>query len=254
MKVLRIMGVGAWRGAPVPNRRRFGVPPGGPWDRESAALARAFAGLADDAPVYELLRGTAELECEVPGMVAFVGIDGSCSADGVERQVGCRFAVAAGSRLRLQSNLGYVAQGSTRFAGRLRELPSRKSVVRYLPIGGGIGRTDFTVDPMSNRAGVRLNGLAAEEVAELPSEPSCVGAIQRTASGQLIVIGADGPTIGGYPKVGTVIEADLDFVARLLPAAQVELVPVDWDTAQRETKEWSDRLEKSLDLLRSGDI
>jgi allophanate hydrolase subunit 2 len=152
----------------------------------------------------------------------------------------------------VKSNLAYLALGSARLAGRLKELPGIGSVLRYLPIGGGIGQANLAVDPNSSRAGVRLNGLAAQDVPELESEPSCVGAIQRTASGQLIVIGPDGPTIGGYPKVGTVIEADLAQVARQLPGRHVELAPVDWETAQRAAAEGIKRLEKALEALRSG--
>jgi allophanate hydrolase subunit 2 len=56
---------------------------------------------------------------------------------------------------------------------------------------------------------------------ELVSEPVAPGAIQVTQDGQLIILGVDGQTIGGYPKVAQVISADLDLVGQLRPGDQV---------------------------------
>jgi allophanate hydrolase subunit 2 len=43
------------------------------------------------------------------------------------------------------------------------------------------------------------------------------GSIQVPPDGQPIVMLADGPTTGGYPKVATVVSADLPRLAQLLP-------------------------------------
>ena len=51
----------------------------------------------------------------------------------------------------------------------------------------------------------------------LASEPAIPGAIQIPPSGGPIVLGPDGPTIGGYPKVAVVIDADLDRLGRAGP-------------------------------------
>jgi biotin-dependent carboxylase-like uncharacterized protein len=88
-------------------------------------------------------------------------------------------------------------------------------------------RQEFTVGSESNRMGLRLEGepLTLPE-RELVSEPVAPGAIQVTRDGQCIVLGVDGQTIGGYPKIAHVIAADLDRLGQLRPGERVRFVRV----------------------------
>jgi allophanate hydrolase subunit 2 len=61
---------------------------------------------------------------------------------------------------------------------------------------------------------------------ELPSEPSTPGTIQVTPGGDPIILGPDGPTIGGYPKIGFVVQADLGRGGQLRPGDPVRLEEV----------------------------
>ncbi|RYG33229.1 hypothetical protein EON81_18665, partial [bacterium] len=61
---------------------------------------------------------------------------------------------------------------------------------------------------------------------EIPSEPATFGAIQLTPNGTPILLGPDGPTLGGYPKPAVVIRADRDFAGRLMPGDTVRFVLV----------------------------
>ncbi|HEV3116850.1 MAG TPA: biotin-dependent carboxyltransferase family protein [Gemmataceae bacterium] len=75
---------------------------------------------------------------------------------------------------------------------------------------------EFSVAPASDRMGQRLLGLPLSMAArELVSEPVSPGAVQITHDGQGIVLGMDGQTIGGYPKIAHVISADLDKLGQL---------------------------------------
>lgn len=114
---------------------------------------------------------------------------------------------------------------------------------------------DFTVTPALDRMGIRLQGrpLALPE-RELVSEPVCPGAIQVTRDGQCIVLGVDGQTIGGYPKIAQVIQADLDRLGQLRPGAvirfrQVELAEAVELYRRRQVflHEWTLRARVSLD-------
>ena len=71
----------------------------------------------------------------------------------------------------------------------------------------------------SNRMGIRLAGasLGFVETSGLPSEGTALGAVQITAEGQPIVLLAERPTTGGYPKIATVAAADLGLLARTAP-------------------------------------
>ena len=81
--------------------------------------------------------------------------------------------------------------------------------------------------------GVRLDGppLALPK-RELVSEPVAPGAVQITNDGQPIVLGVDGQTIGGYPKVAHVISADLDALGQLRPGDEVRFQKVSESAAQ----------------------
>jgi KipI family sensor histidine kinase inhibitor len=75
----------------------------------------------------------------------------------------------------------------------------------------------LTVD--SDRVGCRLNGpaIVASGPSEIVSDGMVPGSIQVPPDGQPIVMLADGPTTGGYPKIATVMTADLGRLAQLVP-------------------------------------
>ncbi len=108
----------------------------------------------------------------------------------------------------------------------------------------------FTVTPDSNRMGLRLRGAALTmPERELESEPVCPGSVQVTRDGQCIVLGVDGQTIGGYPKIAQVVSADLDKLAQLRPGETIRFQRVTLETAevlyrakQTELREWLTRL------------
>ena len=73
------------------------------------------------------------------------------------------------------------------------------------------------------------------------SEPVAPGAVQVTNDGLPVVLGVDGQTIGGYPKVAHVIRADLDRLAQLRPGTAVRfqrVTPDEAEAAARERAEW----------------
>jgi antagonist of KipI len=112
----------------------------------------------------------------------------------------------------------------------------------------------FTVRPASNRMGLRLKGGPLPAPGrELASEPVCPGSVQVTRDGQCIILGVDGQTIGGYPKVAQVIRADLDLLGQLRPGervcfqrASLEEAEALYRLQQAELIEWVVRLQASL--------
>ncbi len=95
-----------------------------------------------------------------------------------------------------------------------------------------------------DRVGYRLDGprLAHREQVELLSDGLLPGAIQVPAGGQPIVIMPDGPTAGGYPKIGAVVRPDLRRLAQARWGDAVRFRPVDWDRAHRAAREEADYL------------
>jgi biotin-dependent carboxylase-like uncharacterized protein len=110
---------------------------------------------------------------------------------------------------------------------------------------------EFTISPSSNRMGLRLRGPSLTMPGrELVSEPVCPGAVQVTSDGQCIILGVDGQTIGGYPKIAQVISADLDKIGQLRPNDRIHFIRVTMDEAeaayrakQAEMHDWLLRLQ-----------
>ncbi len=89
----------------------------------------------------------------------------------------------------------------------------------------------FSVSPQSNRMGYRLDGSvlarAESKDAEMLSDATPIGSIQVPPSGLPILLMADRQTTGGYPKIATVITADLPLAGQLAPGDWIEFVPCD---------------------------
>ena len=79
--------------------------------------------------------------------------------------------------------------------------------------------SEYSVSLTSDQMGYRLDGpaLTHRSKTELISEGVTFGAIQIPSNGQPIVIMADGPPTGGYPKIGTVASADVPLLAQCVP-------------------------------------
>ena len=69
----------------------------------------------------------------------------------------------------------------------------------------------------SNRMGFRLNSAPISHTVppDLLSTAVTRGTLQLTPSGQLIVLMADHQTTGGYPRIGTVIRADMPSLSQM---------------------------------------
>jgi allophanate hydrolase len=78
---------------------------------------------------------------------------------------------------------------------------------------------EFRISQSADRMGMRLDGpfLQHRRGWDIVSDAIMTGAIQVPGSGQPIVLLADHQTTGGYPKIATVISADLPVVGRRRP-------------------------------------
>jgi KipI family sensor histidine kinase inhibitor len=87
--------------------------------------------------------------------------------------------------------------------------------------------TEWSVTSQCDRVGYRLSGpVLTPGSAQIISEPVLPGSIQVPANGQPIVTMPDGPTLGGYPKLGLVEPADLFRLAQCRAGQRVRFLPV----------------------------
>ena len=84
----------------------------------------------------------------------------------------------------------------------------------------------YTIRPDSDRMGFRLQGppLTHARGADIISDATPLGVLQVPASGQPILLMADRQTTGGYPKIATVITADMPIAGQLGPGDTIRFV------------------------------
>ena len=93
---------------------------------------------------------------------------------------------------------------------------------------------EFNVTKLSDRMGMRLEGKKLENVVNtnIKSEGLVKGVIQVPADGNPIIMLSDHGTIGGYPKIATVISADFDKLAQLPPGSKIKFKEVNLSDAE----------------------
>jgi antagonist of KipI len=186
------------------------------------------------------------------GMRAYFCVAGGIEALPILQSRSALQPLAAGAVLRCSSS----ALGM-RFVIPSWKWNAEPNTLRILPglqadwfAGQSLLEREYTVNPASNRMGLRLQGPPLPfPDHELVSEPVSPGTVQVTRDGRCIVLGVDCQTIGGYPKVAQVIAADLDKLGQLRPGERVRFIAVSLEEAEQcyrekqgELKEWLLRL------------
>lgn len=100
---------------------------------------------------------------------------------------------------------------------------------------GGSEDMSWRVTPAYSRAGIRMTRggpPSSAASAEMTSRATIPGMIQQTPSGELIILGPDGPTTGGYAVVGCVALADLPRVGQLRPGDEARFQVVSREHAR----------------------
>ena len=99
---------------------------------------------------------------------------------------------------------------------------------------------EFRVSGRADRMGYQLDGPAVahgEGGFNIVSDGTVPGSIQVPGEGRPIVLMADRQTTGGYPKIATVISADLRRIAQRRPGDRVRFEAVEVATAVRLARE-----------------
>jgi allophanate hydrolase len=119
---------------------------------------------------------------------------------------------------------------------------------------------DYTISPHADRMGFRLQGPKLDHAKgfNIVSDGVVNGSIQVPGSGEPIVLLADGQTTGGYPKIATVISADLPLIGRRRPGARVRFAAVTQEEGEAARREQEAMLTRWIgdmrDIADSGRI
>lgn len=96
----------------------------------------------------------------------------------------------------------------------------------------------FKISTQSDRMGFRLDGVAIKATLghNIISEPTTLGSIQVPADGKPIVLMNERQTVGGYPKIGTVIKADIPKLAQLQHGEPFTFLLIELEEAKHHYK------------------
>lgn len=239
------LGPGVVSGRERVGKRGMGFPPGGLWSPDARALLASLGIPVEQA--YEVYGRTVTLD--QPGVLVIGQV---------------RIEVSDG-QLRLTPR-----RGSPRFVVAPwpvqepviippRDLPEDE--LRYVPYGAESSHEalagPWTLSATSDRVGLRWQGPRLDAPPPGRSRPMVPGAIELPPDGQPIILGPDGPTIGGYPLVGVVIRADDEALSRLAPGAvrhwqSVTRAESDalYEDNQRQQARWIETVRQGLALRR----
>jgi antagonist of KipI len=131
---------------------------------------------------------------------------------------------------------------------RLRVIPGPHDAMFTPAAMTSFTSSRFVVTPQSNRMGYRLEGppLAHVGTADILSDATPIGSLQVPKSGQPILLMADRQTTGGYPKIATVITADLPVAGQLAPGDWIEFTTCSRSAAVAALRELNRRLAGAL--------
>ena len=266
--VFRVLSPGLYtsiQGAPRHGLGSSGVPPGGAMDPRGLALANAEVGNPRDAPALEITFAGPELEALDDALVSSRGR--ICSGERVRfghvRRGAREYVAVAGGvvdprpagaptrRLEAGDLLHAGSPGSAPSGGPESfpptelhdEIPLR---VVLGPEAAGFAAvrvrrflaSPWRVTPESDRRGLRLEGEPLEHVGapEIAPSGTVPGTVQVPGSGLPIVLGPDGPVTGGYPRLATVIGADLWRLGQARPGATLRFSEITFREATALTR------------------
>ncbi len=165
----------------------------------------------------------------------FGGVDGAALTAGVRLPIGAQHGEARDVRRQLPALTG---------TWQLRVLLGPHGAPDYLTAEGSdeLFAATWTVDHRSDRTGVRLTGPAPQfaraDGGEAGMHPSNVhdsaypvGGIMLSG-GTPVIVGPDGPSLGGFVVPCVTIEADRWMLGQFRPGDSVRLIPVDADYAR----------------------
>jgi allophanate hydrolase len=139
-------------------------------------------------------------------------------------------AVAAGDRLPVApasgARVGLTIDVAHRFSGgTVRIVASAQTALFSDAERARFAATEFTRDTRANRQGVRLSHdgapFRAERQLSILSEIIVPGDVQMTGEGTPYVLLPECQTMGGYPRIGTVVPDDLPVIAQAGPGIRL---------------------------------
>ncbi|TEU19580.1 MAG: biotin-dependent carboxyltransferase [Gammaproteobacteria bacterium] len=106
---------------------------------------------------------------------------------------------------------------------------------------------NYTITNANDRTGCRLSGAPiAIKKERMISEGISYGSVEIATDGLPIILLKDAPSIGGYPKIGTVFSLDLAKLAQRQPNTKLRFELINMHEAQKKRKKFNEFFEISF--------
>lgn len=215
-------------------------------------MAHAGKPVANNVTVLLAEGETLDLQAARGGVFSYLAIEGGIAADPVLGSLSVHARVGLGSPyprpLQPGDALPVHAADLTRPERRLTPAPRAAGPIRVV-LGpqddyfspetiAQFQATAWRISPTSDRMGYRLEGERLHHARghNIVSDGIANGGIQIPGSGLPLVLLADRGTTGGYPKIATIISADLGRFAQTPVGGTVRFAAVPVEAAQVEAR------------------
>ena len=250
-------------GEPSFGRQHLGHVPGGALDRFSMRSGNVLLGRSMDERALEFGPHAPKIRFRRPGLFVLVGAHRDAMLNGQAVPHTTVVAAEANDRLTFgkvhygrwsylsccdKIDAGKVGwqRGSFRAvatwpdaSGRLRVLPGPDATDEQFV---DLISATWQIDRQSSDMGLRLIGPSLVGETSMISQPVVDGTVQLTPRGPIVLMRRR-PTVGGYPRLGVVIDADLDLLAQHQPGQAVRFNCVTHEQAAAIRKQQADDLE-----------
>ena len=106
---------------------------------------------------------------------------------------------------------------------------------------------NYTITNANDRTGCRLSGAPISiKKEQMISEGISYGCVEIATDGLPIILLKDAPSIGGYPKIGTVFSLDLARLAQRQPNTKLRFELMNIHEAQKQRKKFNEFFEISF--------
>jgi len=134
------------------------------------------------------------------------------------------------------NNVAKVPRGAVE-GNLVRVLPGLHADLLGPSIWTSLFKAPFKISNSIDRMGFRLiDSLSRFDISQyknIVSDAVVPGDIQILGDGTPVVLMRDHQPIGGYPRIATIIDADLDFVTQLRPNQEISFVSVTLEKAHK---------------------
>ncbi len=220
---------------------------------DGEALAHHTSFLVEPGQILEI--GAAQ-----KGVYMYLHVEGGVYSDALLGSCSAHISAGIGAPLQMgdQLRIGRASAGEAGMTldplprlqgGEIRVMSGPQTATFSESTRARFAETEFGFDGRANRMGAKLQssgeGFLSESGLGITSDIIIAGDIQITGDGTPFVLLCECQTIGGYPRIGTVIEPDLTIVAQARPGDKIRIKWIDEEAARQYVRAHREAL-KSL--------